>query len=119
MKLTGIENMTSAQLEHELNAGGRFVIFQFCISLVVVSFKRGSSIYFIRPGEGAFGKGLPFTLISLVLGWWGIPWGPIWTISTIVSNLRGGRDVTAEVRNAFSAPSAVPQAAGTTAGRNG
>jgi len=39
-----------------------------------------------------------------VLGWWGIPWGPIWTISTIVTNLRGGRDVTNEVVRSMATP---------------
>ena len=39
-----------------------------------------------------------------VLGWWGIPWGPIWTISTIVTNLRGGRDVTNDVVRSMTTP---------------
>src|SRR5712664_1273385 len=97
VKIIGVDNVSPEQLKAELNAGGRFVIYQYCISLLVVSFKRASSIYFIHPGDNAFTKGLPFSLISLVLGWWGIPWGAIWTISTIVTNLRGGRDVTNEV----------------------
>ena len=42
-------------------------------------------------------KGLRYSAISLLLGWWGIPWGPIWTISTMVSNFRGGKDVTGQV----------------------
>jgi hypothetical protein len=40
---------------------------------------------------------LPFTLLSLVLGWWGIPWGPIYTIQSVVINFQGGKDVTKEV----------------------
>jgi len=24
------------------------------------------------------------------LGWWGIPWGPIYTIASLVRNARGG-----------------------------
>jgi hypothetical protein len=31
------------------------------------------------------------TLLTLTVGWWGIPWGPIFTISTVVGNLSGGR----------------------------
>jgi hypothetical protein len=42
-------------------------------------------------------KGLPFSLISLVAGWWGIPWGPIWTLTTLATNLSGGKDVTREI----------------------
>jgi hypothetical protein len=28
------------------------------------------------------------------VGWWGIPWGPIFTVPALVTNLRGGIDVT-------------------------
>lgn len=43
------------------------------------------------------GKGLGFTLLSLLFGWWGIPWGPIYTIGALITNFSGGRDVTQEV----------------------
>ncbi len=104
MRIIGIENMSPEQLKGEVAAGGRFVIYQYCISVVVVSFKRGSDVYFIRAEDNAVTKGLLFTLCSLVLGWWGIPWGPIWTIATIVTNLRGGRNVTAEVLRSLATP---------------
>jgi hypothetical protein len=104
LKIIGIENMSPEQLKGELASGARFVIYQYCISVLVMSFKRASHIYFIRPDDNAFTKGLPFSLISLVLGWWGIPWGPIWTISTVVTNLRGGRNVTNEVVRSLAAP---------------
>ena len=42
-------------------------------------------------------KGLPYTLISLLAGWWGIPWGPIWTVMTVVQNFAGGKDLTPAV----------------------
>jgi hypothetical protein len=63
----------------------------------VLSFKRSSPIMFVPPGESAFAKGLPYTLISLVAGWWGIPWGPIWTVMTVVQNIAGGKDLTPPV----------------------
>ena len=62
-----------------------------------VTFKRSSSIYFIRARDGTVGKSLGFTLISLLLGWWGVPWGPIFTVESLFINLRGGKDVTQEV----------------------
>jgi hypothetical protein len=38
-----------------------------------------------------------------------IPWGPIWTISTLAANLRGGRDVTTAVLDSVSSrPLAAP-----------
>ena len=106
MKIRGIENMSRDQLQHEIERGGRFVIFQYCISIVVLSFKRVSDIQFIKGDESAFRKGAAFSLISLLLGWWGIPWGPIWTISSLVTNCRGGLNITPQVLQALSTKAA-------------
>lgn len=95
--LPPISGLSGIDLQSAVAQGGRFVIFQFCISILVMTFKRSSPIYFIKSGESAVGKGLPFCLISLVAGWWGIPWGPIWTVTTIATNLSGGKDVTREI----------------------
>lgn len=101
MQIHGLENMSAQQLSHEVMRGGKFVVFEYCISIIILTFKRGSGIYFIRPGESAVGKSISFILISLLLGWWGFPWGPIYTITSLVTNLGGGKDVTMEVMNAI------------------
>ena len=90
MRLVGIESMSSGELSFELQRGGRFVQFYYCISIIVMTFRRGSHIYFIKADESAVSKGLPWTLLTLLLGWWGIPWGPIWTIQSLAVNFRGG-----------------------------
>jgi hypothetical protein len=46
-------------------------------------------------------KGLPFTRVWLVAGWWGIPWGPIYTVQSNYNNSRGGKDVTQAVDRHF------------------
>lgn len=97
MKIVGIEGVDGHQLAHELQRGARFVVYQYCISIIVMTFKRPSDIYFVRAGEGAVSKGLGFSLISLLLGWWGVPWGPIYTIGSFITNFKGGKDVTQEV----------------------
>lgn len=97
-KIIGLEDIKSdGELQVELQQGGKFVIYQYCISILIMTFKRSSNVYFIRHEENAVLKGLPFTLLSLVLGWWGIPWGPIYTIQSLWVNLKGGRDVTQEI----------------------
>ncbi len=97
MPILGIEGMNREQLQFEVQQGGKFVYFQYCISVILMTFRRSSDIYFIRAGEGTFSKGIGFTLLSLVAGWWGIPWGPIYTIGSVVTNFGGGKDVTQEV----------------------
>jgi hypothetical protein len=95
--IKNLDGLTSEQISAELGRGAKFVIYQFSISLILVTFKRPSKIYFVRSGESAVAKGLPYTLLSFVLGWWGIPWGPIYTIQSLYINFRGGRDITHEV----------------------
>jgi hypothetical protein len=102
--ISGAIGISTAELSEAIADGGRLVVFQFCVSVLVVSFKRSSPIYLIKRGEGSFGKSWPFMLISLVAGWWGIPWGPIWTVMTISTNLGGGKDVTREVMAGLRVP---------------
>lgn len=97
MKIVGIDGMTVDELNQELRNGARFVVYQYCISVIVMTFRRGSNIHFIPAGHSAVGKGVPYILLSLVAGWWGIPWGPIFTIGSLATNLQGGKDVTREV----------------------
>jgi hypothetical protein len=94
MRIIGIEGMTGQELREELIRGGKFVIYEYCISLIVLTVKRPSNIYFIRSGESAVAPGLVFSVLSLFLGWWGFPFGPIFTIWALVTNFAGGRDVT-------------------------
>ncbi|MCB0429107.1 MAG: hypothetical protein H6585_11935 [Flavobacteriales bacterium] len=90
-------NMNAATLRRELDRGARFVQYQYCVSIILMTFKRGTDLYYIPPGESAVVKGLPWTFLSLVLGWWGIPWGPIYTIGSLASNLTGGKDLTNDI----------------------
>lgn len=99
--IRGIEGLTSEQLEFEIAQGARFVFFQYCISLLVITMKRSSSVYFVKPNESVAVRAIGFSLVSLVLGWWGIPWGPIYTISTVFNNARGGLDVTPQVMDSL------------------
>lgn len=97
MNVHGLDNMTRGELQAELARGGRFVVFIYCISILIMTFKRPSGIYFVRKGESTIGMSLGHTFVSLLLGWWGIPWGPIYTLEAVFTNLGGGKDVTADV----------------------
>jgi hypothetical protein len=74
-----------------LQPGERLVFYEFCISLVLVSVRRPSRVYRLRPGAWGLLPGLPYTVVTLLLGWWGIPWGLIYTPLTLWTNLTGGR----------------------------
>lgn len=97
MKINGIEGMSRQDVQSEIERGGKFVFYQYCISLFIITFKRPTDIYFVKSGESAVAKGLPYVGLSLLMGWWGIPWGPIYTVTSLVTNFKGGKDVTDEV----------------------
>jgi hypothetical protein len=71
---------------------GHCVSFEYCISLGVASCRVRSKAYFVAPGVSLWPLQLRYSLISLFLGWWGIPWGPILSALTLIRNFRGGHD---------------------------
>jgi hypothetical protein len=101
-QIKNIQGMNTDDLNRELEHGGKFVIFQYCFSIVIMTFRRSSDIYFIRAGESIFKYSIGYTLLTFIVGWWGIPWGPIYTIGSIFTNLRGGKDITQEVISSFN-----------------
>lgn len=98
MRFHGMEQVTPAELDKQLAAGARFVVFEYCISFVVVTLRRPTRAYSLRPGERGLVRGFPYTLLSLLLGWWGVPWGLIYTPLAVLTNMTGGCDITTEVR---------------------
>jgi len=95
--IIGIDGMSSEEIAAEVARGGHFVYFTWCVSIIIMTFKRSSDVHFIRTGESAAKRGLPYTLLTLVAGWWGIPWGPIYSLQCLGTNLSGGKDVTDQV----------------------
>lgn len=76
---------------------GRLVYYEVCVSLVLVTLRRPSGLYRLRPGEWGLWRGLPYALVTFLLGWWGVPWGLVYTPRALWANLTGGRDVTPAV----------------------
>jgi len=101
MAIKGLAGLSEEQVRGELARGARFVVFEYTFSILVMTFRRGSAVHYLRPGEGAFAKSLPYTLITLLFAWWGIPWGPIYGIGSLITNFSGGKDVTAHVAGAW------------------
>jgi hypothetical protein len=110
MKVHGIEGMSPDQILFEIDRGAKFVYYRYCISVLVLTFRRSSDVYFIPTGAGAVGKGLPCTMLTVALGWWGIPWGPIWSVQSLITNFQGGEDVTEYFYAKFRARGVVPPA---------
>jgi hypothetical protein len=97
VRIHGAEHLTREGLIAALQAGGRLVFFEYCISLVLLTLRSPSGIYLLQPDETGLMKGLPFTLVTALLGWWGLPMGIVYTPLVLFTNLSGGCDVTEEL----------------------
>ena len=97
MEIKNIDGLTGNDIRSMVDEGAKFVMYKYCISIVVMTFNRPTDVYFIKPHESSVVKGLGYLFISLILGWWGIPWGQIYTIGNIANVLSGGKDVTTEI----------------------
>lgn len=71
-----------------ISAQPRYIIFGYVISLIVITWRR--TIHGIFCPSCAPKKAFQASAISWVLGWWGVPWGPIWTIGALYRNLMAG-----------------------------
>lgn len=97
LDIRGIDKFSLAEVEEALRLGARFVHFEYCVSLVVLTWRVPTNIYLLWPHQRGVVRGLPYLLLTLALGWWGLPWGLWLTPQVLFLNLSGGRDVTAEV----------------------
>lgn len=97
MKIKNIDGLSASDLQEKVNEGGHFVYFAYTISLILVTFKRTSGVYLVKREESIAVRSIFYSLISLLFGWWAIPFGPKYTVESIRTNFRGGKDVTDEV----------------------
>ena len=104
-----ISRMEPEALHSAVEQGARLVLFQYAISLIVITFRRNTAIRLVAPGQSPVMKGLPYTLFSFLLGWWGFPWGLIRTPQVLYFNLKGGTDVTDGVLAVLGLPPASRQ----------
>lgn len=97
MKVIGIDGMTQEEIYRAVEHGAKFVVYQYCVSVIFITYNRTSNIYFVRPGHTALLPRIGYSLLSLLLGWWSVPWGPIRTTQALWHNAIGGRDLTPEL----------------------
>lgn len=71
-----------------VSAQPRYVIFWYVTSLIVVTSRRTMQGVFCP--SCAPKKAFQASAITWLLGWWGFPWGPIWTVGALYRNLLNG-----------------------------
>jgi hypothetical protein len=92
--LAGSRPLFAEELRSRVSAGARIVRFEFCFSLVVFTIRRQSPLYLTDSWQERYIRGLWYSLVAIVLGPWGVPWGLIFTPWSVWVNLTGGVDET-------------------------
>ena len=91
-----IKKLSVTELQTAIESGSRVLIFPYCISVGIMSFRRHSGPRLVGERESAFAASLPWLAITLIAGWWGIPWGIFWSLESVFFCVTGGRDITNE-----------------------
>lgn len=99
--LAGTEGMTLGDVELDVLKGGRFLRYPWNVSVIVLSFRNSSQLTYVRSDRSAGAGALGWGVFSLCFGWWGFPWGIVYTPLSLWHNTRGGADHTADVLKAY------------------
>jgi hypothetical protein len=95
-KIIGIEGKTIDEIILAVNTGGRFVVYEYCISPLIVTLDYDSNVHFINIDNKQKILSVQYSIISLLFGWESL-FGVIHTIRCLMVNLRGGKDITKQV----------------------
>jgi hypothetical protein len=91
--LGNVENVYKSSAEYDgvlISAETKLVQYETALSFLIVSFKVPTRHYIV--GErSAVAASVICSVTSLVFGWWGLPWGPIYTVGVLSSNSLGGK----------------------------
>ncbi len=68
------------------------VRYPYVISLVVVTLRYESRVHRPRTADGRYLRAVPYLFATLLLGWWGVPWGPLLSARAIWDCLCGGHE---------------------------
>ncbi len=69
-------DLTLEVLKKQIENGSRFVVFQYCISFAL-TFRRFSPAILIARNESIEPYQSKYNVLTVLFGWWGIPWEPI------------------------------------------
>lgn len=72
----------------KISAQPRYAIYRHVVSFVVATHRGGhQGVFCAKCGAKRAYKN---SLTTWILGWWGIPWGPIYSVQAILHNMLGG-----------------------------
>lgn len=82
----------------------RWVCYEICYSFVLATVVCRSRPVATHSWKQRLSYGIGYSLLALLLGPWGIPWGIFHTLRILWLNLSGGIDVTPHMSHAGNTP---------------
>ncbi|HEY0251581.1 MAG TPA: hypothetical protein VGC41_08640 [Kofleriaceae bacterium] len=83
---------TATWAGHPITYATQVQTFSFVLSVGMGSFKLQTAPKIVG-APGTLSMRVGATATTLLLGWWSIPAGPVWTVSSVISNLRSAKAV--------------------------
>ena len=68
----------------------------YLIAVSFVIYTAKFPLWYMAPGRNSTSIRILAGLLTLFLGWWFIPWGPVYTIQALATDLRGGKSETVD-----------------------
>jgi len=97
-KLLIESDITLEELEDKVANGYKFIVFQYCVSILfAITLRRFSPAILIKNNDEIREHKKRYNRYSLLFGLWAIPWGIIHTINSLKINNTGGVDVTEDI----------------------
>lgn len=91
------ENSSLETIHSTIESGGQFVVFLYCFSFLVFSFRRFSKAILIENNEALENHKIKYNRISYLFGWWAVPYGIGNTLACIKLNKQGGINVSEDI----------------------
>lgn len=67
----------------------RLTLMYYAMSFLILTMRRGASGIWCERCRAI--ESAKWTLLSGILGWWGLPWGPLYTLHALLINALGGK----------------------------
>jgi hypothetical protein len=110
LNLRGTRPLFDEELRTRIAAGARCVRFEYCFSFLFFTVRRQSPVYLTEAWQQRYLVGLRYSVLALVLGPWGVPWGVVFALWSVWVNTTGGVDCTEAVLCASDTDRATPGA---------
>ena len=91
------EISSKEELLNAIDNGARFVVFQYCISIIAFALVRYSPAILVMNEDELEEKAQSYNTLSKTFGWWSFPYGISETLRSLRINRAGGVDMTEDI----------------------